>query len=638
MSVGEHWQAELLPVFRDEAAQRLDEIVGCLLDLEAGRAADDVTDELFRHAHSLKGSAGMVGLVEARDVAAELENILERARGEGPPAAAQVEALLRLTDDLRRAIEIEPAEGGAPALTPAASDEPVRASPSFKIPAEKIDRMLNAVGETVLHHRRLEHMMGRSAPGAEDELEREVDLGERLLSELQDAVLGMRSLPLRSITAPYPRAVRDAAKAHGVEADLVITGGDTQLDRAVLEGLSDAIGHLLRNAVAHGIETPEERERAGKPRRGRIELSAVQRGGVVAIDVRDDGRGVARAALAEVPAEGSLVELLATPGYSTAGHVCGLAGRGVGLDAVKRHAEGIGGCLEISTEPGRGTRVTLLLPVTLALMRVLVVERAGRRFGLPLASVAEVLELGKPMTLAGRPAIELRGERLWLADLIRVLGGHPSDATLSRQALVIRWASNQMAFACDVILGEQEVVVKPLGFGFEATPGYLGAAVLGDGGIALILDSAFLVRGAVTTTPAPAHRPPVERAPTSPRILVVDDQRTARELQRKILTAAGYRVETARDGRDALEVLARRGPFDLVVTDLQMPAMTGGDLLRTIRGDAERAAMPVIVITSNSEPETDDGEAGSGADAFIPKQEFDERALLATITDLIGAS
>jgi len=365
-------------------------------------------------------------------------------------------------------------------------------------------------------------------------------------------------------------------------------------------------------------------------------LSAVQRGGLVAIEVRDDGRGVGRAALAEVPAEGSLVELLAAPGYSTAAEVSGLAGRGVGLDAVKNHAEGMGGCLDISTELGRGTRVTLLLPVTLALMRVLVVERAGRRFGLSLSSVAEVVELSKPMMLAGRPAIALRGERLWLADLISVLGGHPSEATLSRRAAVVRWSSHQIALACDAILGEQEVVVKPLGFGFEATPGYLGAAVLGDGGIVLILDSAFLVRSADAHSPTLRTRPPGGAAPSSPRILVVDDQRTARELHRTILTAAGYRVETARDGRDALEVLARRGPFDLVVTDLQMPAMSGGDLLRTIRDDVERSDLPVIVVTSNPESEPAAGESGSGADAFIPKQEFDERALLATITDLIG--
>ncbi len=288
----------------------------------------------------------------------------------------------------------------------------------------------------------------------------------------------------------------------------MITGGETQLDRAVLEGLSDAIGHLLRNAVAHGIETPDERERAGKPRRGRIELSAVPRGGLVAIEVRDDGRGVRSEALADVPVDGSLIELLATPGYSTAGEVTGLAGRGVGLDAVKNHAERIGGCLDISTEPGHGTRITLLLPVTLALMRVLIVEHAGRRFGLPLASVSEVLALSKPMMLAGRPAIELRGERLWLGDLIGVLGGHPPE-TPGRQALVVRWASNQMAFACDAIVGEQEVVVKPLGFGFETTAGYLGAAVLGDGGILLILDSAFLVRGALSASPSrrPGSRP-----------------------------------------------------------------------------------------------------------------------------------
>ena len=643
-------QVELLPIFREEANDRLDDIVACLLDVEAGRAADDATDHLFRHAHSIKGSAGMVGMTEAQTIADSLEDILSAARDEGSLAVEQVEPLLRAADALRRVIA-DDGHGGVGEVSSVAIARPVedapastvqtagatKPAPSLRVAADKVDRMLDAVGETVLHHRRLEHLLGVAGSGGIDEpLDQEVDHGERLLSELQGAVLGMRTLPLSSITAGYARAVRDAAKSTGIEAELVISGAETQLDRALLDGLSEPIGHLLRNAVAHGIESPEDRERVGKPRRGRIELHAEPRGGLVCVEVRDDGRGVDKTAVAKADAHGSLVDLLATPGYTTARQVTGLAGRGVGLDAVKSHVEAVGGSIEITTEAGRGTCMTLLLPVTLAVMRVLVVERGGQRFGVPLLSVSEAVPLGRPMILGGRPAIQVRDERMWLADLARVIGGDASELTGGSRALVVGPASARVALACDAVLGEQEVVVKPLGFALDRIAGYLGAAILGDGGILLILDPAFLIRNAAT--PSAAAAAVIEGATTvgTPRILVVDDQFTVRELQRSILSAAGYTVETACDGREALDALATRGPFDLVVTDLLMPGMDGLELLRTIRAEPKRSDLPVIVVTSQGTAGDRARGAEAGADAYIVKDEFDQRALLATVGELIG--
>jgi two-component system chemotaxis sensor kinase CheA len=629
-------QVQLLPVFREEANDRLDEIVACLLDVEAGRAGSGATDQLFRHAHSIKGSAGMVGLTDAHAIAHSIEDVLERARREGSLGIEQVEPLLRAADALRAAIGGDDARHNAGADSGPDRSAAAKPALSLRIAAEKVDTMLDAVGETVLHHRRLEHLLAEPSAGGEP-LEREVDQGARLLAGLQDAVLGMRTLPLSSITAPYARAVRDAAKAAGIEAGLEICGAETQLDRALLDGLSDTIAHLLRNAVAHGIESPEERERAGKPRRGRIELSAEARGGLVAVDVRDDGRGVPQAAQQRAHDEGSLVDVLATAGYSTAGEVNGLAGRGVGLDAVKNHVEHVGGSVEIRSEAGRGTAVTILLPVTLALMRVLVVARGDQRFGLPLASVLEAVPIGRPMTLAGRPAIEIRDGRLWLADLGRVIGAEAPELAAGSRALVVGSGATRVALACDGIHGEQEVVVKPLGFVLDRTAGYLGAAILGDGGILLILDPAFLIRQAAAPSAAARGDAP-EATAGPPRILVVDDQFTVRELQRSILGAAGYSVDTACDGREALDALAHRGAFDLVVTDLQMPGMDGLELVRTIRADAERSELPVIIVSSQGTAEDRARGAGAGADAYIVKDEFDQRALLATVGELIGAS
>jgi two-component system chemotaxis sensor kinase CheA len=644
-------QAELLPIFREEANERLDEIVSALLELEAGRGTSDAVDVLFRHAHSLKGSAGMVGLPHASSIAHSLEDMLERIRSEDASASELVEPMLDIADALREAIggsaRSESAAGAEPdpvpaVVAPAPPESNATASPpestaprTLRIGAEKVDRALDAVGEAVLNHRRIEHILAAPAAGDDGVVESELNRGGRLLSELEDAVLAMRSLPLSTISAAYPRMVRDAAREAGVQAELTISGADTQLDRALLDGLGEALGHVLRNAVAHGIESPEERERAGKPRCGQIQLHSEPRGALVAIEVRDDGRGVSEAALAQA-AGGSIVDVLAAPGFTTADRLTALSGRGVGLDAVKAHVEGIGGVVELTSEPGRGTCVTLLLPLTLAVMRVLIVGHRGRRFGVPLTTVAEAVAVDRLMTLSGRASIEVRGQRLWLSDLARVLDDDVADLDDAAFALVVGTSQIRAAIGCDTVLGEQEVVVKPLGLGFDQLPGYLGAAILGDGGIVLILDPATLVRRAVMPSTAARSSTRGAAPRSAPRILVVDDQFTVRELQRSILGAAGYIVETACDGREALDTLRGGGQFELVVTDLQMPRMDGLELLTAIRASGEHAQLPVVVVTSQGTPEDRARGAQAGADAYVVKDEFDQRALLATIADLIG--
>ena len=253
----------------------------------------------------------------------------------------------------------------------------------------------------------------RSAPTGCRRLESlsdELDVGERLLGDLQETAIEMRTLPLASITGTFPRAVRDIAAARGTEVELVVTGAETELDRVILEGISEPIVHILRNSVAHGIEAPNERERVGKRRLGRVELKAEQRGRMVAIMISDDGKGlppeVFRAA--QEPGE-SLVDLLTSPGFSTAGEVSGLSGRGVGLHVVKTVVESFGGSMTIESQPGLGTTTTLLLPLTLALLDVLLLERGGQVFGIPLAAIEEVI-VGRSDALARR-ASERRAPR-----------------------------------------------------------------------------------------------------------------------------------------------------------------------------------------------------------------------------------
>jgi two-component system, chemotaxis family, sensor kinase CheA len=646
---------EFLEIFRDEANERLDHIVDTLLALETGRAGPDAVDSLFRDAHTIKGAAGMLGLDDVRELAHAVEDVLDSVRESGEFPTDLAEPLLRAADSLRRHVEgrgdgttdlleeLAASRGRVgrdtvPAPLPGASDLPRPAAErrSIRVPAEKLDRLLDLVGETVLHRRRLEHTIGGERVEESVELSDELDSGERLLGELQETAIAMRTLPLASITGPFPRAVRDISAAVGTEVELVLSGAETELDRVILEGLSDAIAQLLRNAVAHGIGTPRERERAGKPRQGMVELKAEQRGRMVAIVVSDDGKGVPEDVMRRARAEGeSLVDVLTAPGFSTSSGVTELSGRGVGLHAVRDEVEAFGGTMDIESFPGKGTRVTLLLPLTLALLDVLLVERGGQVFGLPLPAVEEAVAVEETLSLAGRRSVELHGESLPLSDLADLVGAPASEAP-SGPALVVSASGRRVAAQCDSLLGEEEVVVKSLGLLLAGLQGYLGASILGDGRIALLLDPAALVRPGGRKA-QPREFPFVRQRVLAPKILVVEDSFTVRELQRSILEAAGYRVETAREGREALERISEDDEIALVVTDIEMPDVDGLELVRAVRADSRRASLPVIIVTTRGEEEDRRRGIAAGANAYMAKRSFDQQALLEKVAELVGA-
>jgi len=649
---------EIHELVRQEAGDCLQRMESNLLALESGEGASDEVDAILRDAHSIKGSAAMIGWQESATLANAIEDRMERARETGSVPLAVIDPLLRAVDALRRAVngekgvaaplveelagldaggDAEAADAsagtsqaqGEQAATPRPAVERV---PTIRIDAAKVDRMLDAVGETVLYHRRLEHALeGTVHEGRQ--VSDELDMGERLLGDLQDSVVQMRTLPLSMITSPFPRAIRDLASEGGKEAELAISGAETQLDRTILEGISETIVHLLRNAVAHGIEPPEERESAGKPRAGRIDLRAHQRGGMVAIEVADDGRGVSAEILARAEEAGSLAALLSETGFSTAEEVTEVAGRGVGLDAVKRSVEGLGGGLEVRSEPGKGTEVTLLLPLTLALMRVLLFERGDQPFALPMTSVGRVVAVTDTTSLGNRPSIEIDGQVIRLSQLGELAG---SGGKLPERppAIVVESLGRRLAVVCDELIGEEEVVIKSLGAVLAGVPGYLGAAILGDGRIALVLDPNHLLKTPAEAMALDQSDETVERSPG--QVLVVDDQFSARELQRSILEVAGYRVEVARDGREALRRIGENPDLDLVLTDVQMPEMDGFELLEAIRADEEHASLPVVMVTTLGDESSRRRGAEAGADAYIIKNEFDQEALLETIERLAG--
>jgi two-component system chemotaxis sensor kinase CheA len=645
-------EAEFVEIFRDEARERLDRIVDTLLSIEAGRAPEDAVDVLFRDAHTIKGAAGMVGLEEIRVLAHSMEDVLEAARSRPTFPGEFVDVLLRAADALRRHVDESGEEVGSLVEELTASlaglgngdrhELAVAAKPreerrSIRVSPEKIDGLLDLVGETVLHRRRLEHVLQEPATAEARTVADELDLGGRLLDELKDAAIGMRTLPLSSIIGPLPRAVRDLALETGKQAELVIEGGETELDRSILERLSELLVHLLRNAVAHGIESPAEREQRGKPAIGRVVLHAEQRGALVEIVVSDDGRGVSAHALAQAQRNGSLADVLAQAGFSTADEVTDIAGRGVGLDAVKAEVEGFGGTIEVRSEPGAGTDVVLRLPLVLALIEVLLVERGSIVYGLPLSSVDEVASVGEVLSLGGRLALDLHGSPVPLADLAQLVGDAAAPYPDRPPAVVLHAGGRRFAAICDSLLGKDEVIVKPLGAMLGSLSTYLGAALLGDGRIALLLDPAALVDATAEPPAAPVERTEIAVTDgTDATVLVVEDSLAVRELQRSILEAAGYRVETARDGREALERLGRDEAIGLVVTDVDMPELNGFELTEAIRAHPVHSALPVVVVTSRGDE--DDRRRGmeAGADAYMVKRGFDQQVLLETVERLIG--
>jgi two-component system chemotaxis sensor kinase CheA len=671
-------EAELADIFRDEAMQRLDQMDTELLAIESGEADAESVGSLFRHAHTIKGVASMLGFDDIRALAHAAEDILAQVRETGvfPPDLAA--PLLRATAALRAMVTgsagpigdllsdlaacratLADGHAGAPAAADPEESAPEKASPpepegtarvpepegpttdatagaehTLRVPAAKLDHLLDVTAEVMEYRSRLTHTLGHEQLMSQDVTDT-LGAGGRLLGELRDTAFSMRMLPISAITGPLPRAVRDLARAAGKEVEFVVTGADTELDRVILEGLSEPLTHLLRNAIVHGIETPAERERAAKPARGRVELRALPRGSMVEIVIADDGRGVSGEVIEAAGREESLAGLLARPGYSTAGEVTELAGRGVGLDAVRAYVNALGGNLSIRSQPGHGMEVLLLLPLGLALSEVLLFERGGEAYGVPLSAVEEVVMVTKTLALQGRRALEVRGRSLPVTDVAATLGIAAPPLGARPPAIVVAAGDRRAATTCDSLLGTGEVVVKPLGPVLADLADYIGAAVLGDGRIALLVGATTLTREA---RPA-AGLPEPEAAPgpaTAPKILVVEDSFSVRELQRSILETAGYPVVTARDGRDALAVLDRDNQIALVVTDIEMPGLDGIGLTQAIRASAARSSLPVIIVTSRGSDDDKRRGIEAGADAYMAKSGFDQQTLLAIVARLVG--
>ncbi len=707
-------ESDFQQLFATEAQGRLETLSDQLLELEKTGPTPELVASLFREAHTIKGGAAVVGMSSVARVAHALEDLLEEVRQSRRSVdPALIDAVLGGIDAIRglipRAVAGEDHEaeafaaeqrlrgslagGAAPpgSPEPAAGARPPRVGETAKrdagpapaggaaqpgtgdaavtvpavpasegghwsgpemvqIPVHRIDELVRLIGEGSAATLRL-------GSALLDLLRRDPStLGEyrdlvRVLNELQELALRARMVPVMLLAPRLRRAVRDLARETGKQVRFETRGEDAEIDRGVLDRLSDPLLHLVRNAVDHGIETPEERRLRGKPAEGTVRLHAMQLGSEVIIAVSDDGRGIDvdrvretagrsdRAAL-EMDDESALY-LIFRSGLSTAARVTGVSGRGVGLDAVRASLNAVRGRIEVRSEPGAGTEFRIAVPITMATLRCLVVSAGGQSFAIPLHSVRAVLGPQPATAVGGRAMTMLDGRPVPVASLASVLGtGNGSGGP----AVVVSGLTRSHALTVDHLIDQRDVVMKGLGELVPRLPAVAGAAVEPDGSILLVLEAAGLIERARRGGAAAAARAAEpadgsgEAAPRqdAPTIMVVDDALTVRELQRSIFEHAGYRVLVAANGEEALTRMAEERP-DLVLTDIEMPVMDGFELTERIRAHPSLSTVPVIILTSRGSDESRRRGLDAGADGYIVKSGFDQNALLSAVERLLGA-
>jgi len=476
--------------------------------------------------------------------------------------------------------------------------------------------------------------------------------------DLQNGIRSARMLPVATLFDLFPRMVRDLA--HDLNKDIVleVAGQETEVDRQALELMKDPLTHLLRNAVDHGIEAPEDRPGCGKPRQGTIRLRAEQRGNNLVLTISDDGRGidldgVRRAAIergvvsqekmADL-SEREVVELIFYSGLSTATHTTDLSGRGVGMDVVRRNLEQMRGLIQVETTRGQGTTFTLVVPLTLTTSHVLLVRVAGETIGLPMMNVERILhvDVGKIGSIEGRPAIYAQGRPLPLVSLAQVLKLPEVEQPLPPDAkipvIILSVVNKRIALRVSGFLSTQQVVIKSLGSQLRSVQNAVGAAILGDGQLVTILNVSDLMR-AIHGKSAGSMAIPIETKEIRRwRVLLVDDSITTRALEKHILENAGYDVIAAADGQEAWELISsdEKGVPDLVVSDVNMPRMDGFTLTQSIKSDTKHGHVPVVLVTSLDSAQDRLHGMEAGADAYIVKSTFDQRELLSAIERLIS--
>ncbi len=750
--------------FKEEAGEYLQRLNEGVITLEGDPSNRPLIDQMLRDAHTLKGSARMVGLIEISDVAHRLEDIMvmirdgqlayrpemsdsffealdmivflkDNAGVDVPPDVDVVGLTTRLSllavEDAAAEGGSEPAPGVTPELKPGSSggsallepgasaaapvEAPARAvreesltskeQTTIRIRTQHLDSLLNLISEVVIGQikadqrttelraiqaefldawqawGRVKAALDRRGAGKSDlesalaedvsgldgrladlrsalksfgkDYQEDTARGSAVVTDLQEQGMQLRMLPVSTIFNTFPRAIHDLARDFRKEISLVIEGADTELDKKVLEEINDPLIHIMRNAVDHGIESPEEREKAGKPRAGTILMAARQEGDHIVIEISDDGAGIdpdrVRAAAvrkgylseneAVAMSDREATYLIFESGFSTAAIITEISGRGVGMDVVRQFViEKLKGSLDVESKLGEGTRFRLTIPLTLAIIRALLMRVGDRTFAIPTATIEETLRVAPEDILKaeGREVIRRRRRTIPLVRLGDILGVAHAPVGGKSPIATIGFSGHRMGFLVDSFIGEQQIVIKTLGTHLRRVENVAGVTVLGAGEIVVILNVPDLMTNARTRSGMRKREAKAETHEGPRRILICEDSFTTRELERSIFEAAGYEVEVAMDGAQGLARLRQGLEVDAVVTDVQMPNMTGFELTKAIKSDSRLSVLPVVIVTSLERDEEKAEGIDAGADAYITKSVFNQDTLLDTVERLIG--
>lgn len=574
----------------------------------------------------------------------------------------------------------------------------------LRVTADNLNRLLGLAGESLVESRRLRRF-GTSVErmkrlhvglaGSLDQLRAEIEAGEtperlvgmltetqRQLSGLRDSLderidefdthdrrasnlahrlygeaLAVRMRPFADGIGGFPRMVRDVARELGKEVQFEVIGENTQVDRDILDKLEAPLGHLLRNAVDHGLESPADRVAAGKPAAGTVTLEARHSAGKLLITVSDNGHGMdierlratvikknlVTAEMAPSLSEAELLEFLFLPSFTMKDIVTDISGRGVGLDAVQSMLKAVRGSIRVTSIPGQGMKFALQLPLTLSVARALLVRVAGEPYAFPLGFIARTLRLSEKdvASTEGRQHFNMDGERVGLIAAHEVLGGAAQKHEGDLSVVVIGESDNRYGVVVEEFLGEHELVVQPLDPRLGKVPDIAAGALMEDGAPVLIIDVEDLAHSiekiiATGTRPSSVSSD-VGGATSASRknVLVVDDSIAVRELERKLLESKGYRVEVAKDGMDGWNAV-RSGNFDLVVSDVDMPRLDGIELTKLIKRDPRLREMPVMIVSYKDREEDRRRGLDAGADYYLTKASFHDTTMIDAVRDLIG--
>jgi len=499
---------------------------------------------------------------------------------------------------------------------------------TIRVDVKRLDQLMNLIGELVLAKNRLIKIYNDVEERYEgekflEELNQVVSSISIVTTDLQIAVMKTRMLPIGKVFNKFPRLVRDLARELGKKVRLIIEGEETELDKSIIEEIGDPLVHMIRNAIDHGIEPPEERKRLGKPEEGTIWLRAYNEGNMIVIEIKDDGRGMDPEKLKQKAIEKGIITpteaenmsdkeafmLIFKPGFSTAEKVTNVSGRGVGMDVVKTNIEKLNGIIEVDSVLGKGTTFKLKIPLTLAIIQALLVASQEDLFAVPLSNVIETVRIVEEdiYTIEGKSVLKLRDEVLPLvnmADIFEIEKILEPDKYL--YVVILGLGATKVGLIVDRFIGQEEIVIKSLGEFLKGLPGIAGATIRGDGRVTLIVDVASLMKLAKDThnrkivTESLKEAKKKKEKPEDYVVLIVDDSAMDRKIMRQALEPLGVQIIEAKDGLEALELLKKNTEVDAMLIDIEMPRMDGYTLAQEIRKYNKYRKLPLIAVTSRA--------------------------------------